>query len=210
MRKPACLLAFLLAAAAVARAQPQPVSTEDQVVIGADFEWKRVTLPACSNATTSKLLYDATANLFSCGTDQSAAGTGAPRTIVELGGALANNVFTAAPVDDCGAIATNLGTAFKRYGPPTTVTMDGFTSARLNCRMKEGAAQVGTISCQIKDLTDSAVLVGPVTSTSATCATATASVTVALTGQHTVACEVKTTNATDDPAFSNCTLELSP
>ena len=50
------------------------VATDDGVLIGNGTTYLQASLPSCSNATTSKLLYDNTANAFSCGTDQSAGG----------------------------------------------------------------------------------------------------------------------------------------
>lgn len=48
---------------------------DDAVLVGtAGGAYARATLPGCNNPTTSKLLYDAGANAFSCGTDQSAGG----------------------------------------------------------------------------------------------------------------------------------------
>lgn len=57
----------------------ETASTEDAVLVGAGTtDWAPKVLPSCSNATTSKLLYDSTTNAFSCGTDQTSAGGGAP------------------------------------------------------------------------------------------------------------------------------------
>jgi hypothetical protein len=49
-------------------------ATDDAVMIGNGTTWVGTSLPSCSNATTSKLLYDNTSNIFSCGIDQSAGG----------------------------------------------------------------------------------------------------------------------------------------
>jgi fibronectin-binding autotransporter adhesin len=50
------------------------VATDDTVMVGNGTTWIAASLPSCSHATNSKLLYDNTANVFSCGTDQSAGG----------------------------------------------------------------------------------------------------------------------------------------
>lgn len=53
----------------------QTASTEDAVLVGSGTTaWQAKVLPSCSNATTSKLLYDNSTNTFSCGTDQAGAG----------------------------------------------------------------------------------------------------------------------------------------
>lgn len=56
--------------------------TDDSMMVANGTTWQLKTLPSCSNATTSKLLYDTTTNAFSCGTDQTSAGSG----IASLGG----------------------------------------------------------------------------------------------------------------------------
>jgi hypothetical protein len=45
--------------------------TDDSLMVANGTTWQLKTLADCSNATTSKLLYDAASNTFSCGTDQS-------------------------------------------------------------------------------------------------------------------------------------------
>jgi hypothetical protein len=55
----------------------QSTSPADNLLVGDGTNWNLKTLPSCSNATTSKLLYNSTTDTFSCGTDQdSGAGTG--------------------------------------------------------------------------------------------------------------------------------------
>jgi len=50
-------------------------SAEDAVLVGSGTtSWQAKVLPSCSNGTTSKLLYDSTANAFECGVDQSGGG----------------------------------------------------------------------------------------------------------------------------------------
>lgn len=52
-------------------------ATDDATLVGNGSTLESKVLPSCSNATTSKLLYNSTTNAFSCGTDQdSGAGSG--------------------------------------------------------------------------------------------------------------------------------------
>lgn len=52
-------------------------ATDDATLVGNGTTIEAKVLPSCSNATTSKLLYNSTTNAFSCGTDQdSGAGSG--------------------------------------------------------------------------------------------------------------------------------------
>ncbi len=54
----------------------ETASTEDAVLVGASTtDWVPKVLPDCSTATTSKLLYNASTNTFSCGTDGGAVTT---------------------------------------------------------------------------------------------------------------------------------------
>jgi collagen type VII alpha len=57
------------------------LTTDDAVMQGNGTSWDIKTIPDCDNATTSKLLYDQTTNVWSCGTDQAGeAGTGEANT----------------------------------------------------------------------------------------------------------------------------------
>lgn len=47
---------------------------DDHVMVANGATWQLKALPSCSNGTTDKLLYNATTNEFSCGSDQSAEG----------------------------------------------------------------------------------------------------------------------------------------
>jgi len=49
-------------------------ATDDNIPVGNGTTWESKALPSCSNATTSKLLYDTATNTFSCGTDQNSGG----------------------------------------------------------------------------------------------------------------------------------------
>jgi hypothetical protein len=70
---------------------------DDELILGDGADTtKRAVLPSCSNATTSKLLYDNTTETFSCGTDQTGGGGGAPTTatyvVTSADGTLSNEV----------------------------------------------------------------------------------------------------------------------
>ncbi len=133
-----------------------------------------------------------------------------PRAIVPLAGQSGAAITTQA-ADDCTIVGTNLSTTFKTLGTPTMVKMDGFTTANLYCRAKEGSAQTGTISIGIRNLTDSTDLITAGTTTSATCVTVNASASgLALTGAKELAAQIKSSVATDDPQFGSCVLVLEP
>jgi hypothetical protein len=86
---------------------------DDDLVVGTGANTTATKiLPSCSNATTSKLLYDSAANSFSCGTDQTSAG-GGYATILDEAGVLTARTslnFTGAGVscvDNAGATRTD-------------------------------------------------------------------------------------------------------
>lgn len=60
--------------------------TDDNILVANGSTWQLKALPDCSNATTSKVLYDIASNAFSCGTDQTGgAGSGTfQATITDL------------------------------------------------------------------------------------------------------------------------------
>ncbi len=117
----------------------------------------------------------------------------------------------AGAADDCLIAGTNLGTAYKGWGGPATVKMDGFSRVILYCRAKNAGGQSGTISCQLQNLTDGTTTVSAATSTSTTCTTLTNTATgVALTGAKSFECQIKSSVATDDPLFGSCTMALEP
>lgn len=79
-------------------------ATDDNVMVGNGTTWQTKALPSCSNASTSKLLYDNSTNAFSCGTDQ---GSGAGTTFDAI--ATGTNT-TATMVVSTGAGLTPSGT----------------------------------------------------------------------------------------------------
>ena len=65
----------------------QTTITTNQVYVGTALDTLTAkTLPSCSNATTSKLLYDNSTQAFSCGTDQTGGGGGTSPLILSFGG----------------------------------------------------------------------------------------------------------------------------
>lgn len=117
----------------------------------------------------------------------------------------------AGAADDCLIAGTNLGTAYKGWGGSATVKMDGFTRVILICRAKNAGGQSGTISCQLQNLTDGTTTVSAATTTSTTCTTLTNTATgVALTGNKSFECQIKSSAGTDDPLFGSCTMVLEP
>lgn len=75
--------------------------TDDNVMVANGSTWELKALPDCSNATTSKLLYNITTNAFSCGTDQTSAGGG----ITSLGGQTGGTQTFTSP-DDTNVVLT--------------------------------------------------------------------------------------------------------
>ena len=87
----------------------ETASTEDAILVGASTtDWATAVLPSCSNATTSKLLYNSTTNAFSCGTDQTSAGGNGKVAITGRSSASLTADSYCAPggTDACGTSAT--------------------------------------------------------------------------------------------------------
>lgn len=75
---------------------------EDQLIVGNGTGFDLKTLPSCSDATTSKLLYNSSTNAFSCGADQTAEGGSGITTLNTLTGA----VQTFSKTDDTNVTLT--------------------------------------------------------------------------------------------------------
>lgn len=69
--------------------------TDNNLIVANGSTWILTQLPSCSNATTSKLLYDTTTRTFSCGTDQAGGGTSLPDQTGNSGKFLTTNGTTA-------------------------------------------------------------------------------------------------------------------
>jgi hypothetical protein len=127
---------------------------DDDLVVGTGANTTATkVLPSCSNATTSKLLYDSTANTFSCGTDQTSAG-GGYATILEEGAALTQR----ASVNFIGS---------------TVTCVDNAGSTRTDCTITAGGGAGNFVEAEVDfgaggDTTASVVVTGQtwVTSTS--------------------------------------------
>jgi hypothetical protein len=87
----------------------ETASAEDAVLVGASTtDWQAKVLPSCSGATTDKLLYNSTTNVFSCGADQGAgAGAGLTRIAGASGAAGADITWQllTANAADCTTVA---------------------------------------------------------------------------------------------------------
>lgn len=84
-------------------------AADDNVMIGNGTTWQTKALPSCSGATTDKLLYNASTNTFSCGTD----GSGG----VSSGATVYTSAFTSPPGSPASGDVwvPNNGVAFYRY-----------------------------------------------------------------------------------------------
>jgi hypothetical protein len=115
----------------------ETASTEDAVLVGAGTtDWAPKVLPSCSNATTSKLLYDNSTNAFSCGTDQTSAG-GGYATVQEEGGGLTQRTI----LNFAGASVT--------CADDTTRTTCTFTDAGALSGLTAGGAMYATSTTAI-------------------------------------------------------------
>lgn len=106
-------------------------TTDDNVLVANGSAWQSKTLPSCSNATTSKLLYDTSTNTFSCGTDQTGGGGGGAGTLYKVTGSnVTNSTTTPATITDLSWNVTS-GT---EYGFECVLLMQGTSTSlpRLN------------------------------------------------------------------------------
>ena len=125
----------------------QTTITTNQVYVGTALDTLAAkTLPSCSNATTSKLLYDNATQTFSCGTDQSG-GAGASWTQYEIDfGASAKFVDTEIVTD--AAVSGTSKIIVMQYGVAATGRqadeneMDG-----IQCNAIPGTGQF-TLNCR--------------------------------------------------------------
>ena len=89
-------------------------AADDNALIGNGSVWQSKALPSCSNATTSKLLYDTATNAFSCGTDQTGAGGSGITTL---------NTLTATTQDFTKTDDTNVTLGISSSGSTHTFAM---------------------------------------------------------------------------------------
>lgn len=100
------------------------VPTEDGVMIGNGSAWQIKTLPDCNNPVTSKLLYDFSTNLFSCGTDQSSGGG----TTFDSIGSGTNTTATMTVGSGATITPTGTGSVVATSRNPTLVTVNAGNS----------------------------------------------------------------------------------
>jgi hypothetical protein len=134
----------------------ETASTEDAVLVGSGTtDWQPRTVPSCSNATTSKLLYDNSTNTFSCGTDQTSAG----------GSVICEKLLMYDPCPGAGAAVacstagrgsdwaanqvTNIGASTIRSAEKH-VSMDRYTHVRLVWAGWNSASQTGTVTVLLR------------------------------------------------------------
>jgi hypothetical protein len=103
---------------------------------------------------------------------------------------------------------TNWNTTLAALGSEAIVSMDNFTTIRLVWRAADGAAQTGTVTCEIFDSTSSTSLVSQNFSSNTTLTTRSTTAAVSLTGRHELYARVSAGNATDDPVFNYVGFEL--
>lgn len=108
---------------------------------------------------------------------------------------------------------TDTGTSAGRLGQSRIVTMDGFSTIRLIARAARGAGGgQGQPTIQIQDVTSGGgtTLVSISSGWTPSCATQTATASISQTGQRQLECQEFGANATDDPSYSHCAIELIP
>jgi len=95
----------------------------NQVLVGTGTNTAALkTVQSCSNATTSKLLYDNSTQTFSCGTDQSGGGISADgTTIVDSGGTFSVNQANTFAWTAAHTFKTNIGSGGSNGTSPTAV-----------------------------------------------------------------------------------------
>lgn len=114
--------------------------TADGVLIGNGTIWNIKVLPSCSNATTSKLLYDSSTDTWSCGTDQDT--SGAPTNAQYWTGA-ADGTLSAEK--NLGALSTGL--VINTSGVPSAYTGTTCSAGQFaNALSASGAATCATPS----------------------------------------------------------------
>jgi len=93
---------------------------DDTVIVANGTTWQAKTLPSCSDATTSKLLYDNSTNTFSCGTDQSSGGG----TTFDAIGSGSNTAATMTCGAGCSLIPSSTGIITATAVRPAVTTVN--------------------------------------------------------------------------------------
>ena len=94
---------------------------------------------------------------------------------------------------------TNWGTSMAALGAGMPVGLDGFGTIRLIWRAASNGAQTGTITCEIYDYTDAAVMVTQNFASNTTLTTRTNTASIDETGVHFLGARCSDSTGTDDP-----------
>lgn len=149
---------------------------------------------------------DGTKFLRDDGTWQAVGGVDTDKAHVDLfSKGATNTVGTTA--EGAGITATNLGTTFKYAGAYPVVKMDGYTTIRLMVDGLNTAAQSGTVTVEVFNVTDATSLVS-LTFSSTTRNRYENNAAIALTGLKTIVARVKSSVSTDDPIFHSISVWL--
>jgi hypothetical protein len=109
--------------------------------------------------------------------------------------------------EPAGVTATNLGTTFKYLGSGALVRMDGYTTIRLLVDGLNTAAQTGTVTVDVFNVTNGTTLAS-LTFTSTTRATYEVTAAISITGVKNLSARAKSTVAADDPIFHSVSVML--
>lgn len=189
----------------------ETASTEDAVLVGSSTtDWVPKVLPSCSNATTSKLLYDSTTNTFSCGADQTGAAGGLTCVSFLPWSPCNESSVTSCTVSGIGCVATVNMTALGQKGSTFLVDMDRFTHAKVRYTGALAAAQTGVVTVNLRNYTDSTNDIATSFSSGTTCADRTSATTdlTAKTGMKVFGLQIGDATITDDPLLSGVSVEF--
>lgn len=130
----------------------------------------------------------------------------APRKITFFSSIVPNVIGSG---NDCSIGATNMN-SMTLVGMPVMVVMTGYLNATLLSRAADAAGQTGAITCELRDITNSAVLLTSTTISSSTVCTSntTTGTFSGITGTILLGCRCKNGTNGDDPNFSYCGVEL--
>lgn len=119
--------------------------TTNQVYVGTALDTLTAkTLPSCSNTTTEKLLYNNSTQEFSCGTDQSAAGSSWTTTEIDFG--VRSTWNKVATVVDGGVSGTSKIIVVQAGTAATGKQSDDNEMEQINCNGIPGTGQF-TLNC---------------------------------------------------------------
>lgn len=116
--------------------------TEDATLVADGTKYIAAVLPTgCSNATTSKLLYNSTTNAFSCGTDQSSSSAGGSPTEIQYNNAGALGGMTGVTWTSVSSTATFGASTVLSFADSALLNMSGVNnnSATEGIRLPQAA-----------------------------------------------------------------------